>query len=404
VFLIAFFASGCSSKTTARGGAQAIPVQTERVQVGDVNSVNALAGTVTANVQTNVGTKEAGMVQAVYVNMGDHVAAGQALAQLDPSDLNRQLAETQAQIQVDQGQIKSDQADIQSDQATSNQDNTNYQDDEALYNSGALSQSELQQADLQLDTAQGALQAEQAGEQSAQGMLSKDEAAVAVIRQELSELTITSPVDGTVVSRSIEVGEEVSTSTTCFTVAQTNPLYVTVNVSEQIISGVKVGNTAQITVPDVGTTAFNGQVTNISPTLDPASQAYPVKIQITNPDPKIMPGMTASVLFTGVQAQPGIIIPVQSIEETPQGSEVFTVENNTAHLHMVQIGATSSTQAVVTSGLQAGQQVVISGQDLLSDNVRVAVVQNASQAGVQGMINALGAGKKKAGAKQGAAQ
>ena len=197
-------------------------------------------------------------------------------------------------------------------------------------------------------------------------------------------MTITSPVDGTVVARDIEVGEQVSTSTTCFSIAQTSILFVTVNVSEQEISGVKPGTKAQISVPDVGTTVFQGKVTNVSPALNATSQAYPVKIQILNPDPKILPGMTASVRFTGLQAQPGVIIPVQAIEETPQGSEVFTVENNVAHLHMVQIGATSSTQAVVTSGLQAGEQVVITGQDLLSDNVRVAVVQNANQAGVQG--------------------
>jgi len=392
--LIAFSLSGCSAKTTTGRVSQAIPVQTAVAQVGDVSSVNALTGDVTANIETNVGTKVEGMVQAVYVDMGDHVSAGQALAQLDPTDLNRQLVQTQAQIQVDQ-------ANIQSDQASSAQAATTDQRDQSLYNSGALSQSDF-------DTAQLALSTAQAGLQAAQGTLAKDEAAVAIIQQELDELTITSPVDGIVVTRSIELGEEISTATTCFTIAQTSTLYVTVNVSEQNISGVKQGTTAQITVPDVGTTVFQGQVTEISPTLNPTSQAYPVQIQILNPDPAILPGMTASVLFTGLQSQPGVIIPVQAIEETPQGSEVFTVENSVAHLNLVQIGATSSTQAVVTSGLQAGEQVVITGQDLLSDNVRVAVVQNASQAGVQGMINQLqqGAGAKRgaAGAKQGAAQ
>ena len=392
--LIAFSLSGCSAKTTTGRVSQAIPVQTAVAQVGDVSSVNALTGDVTANIETNVGTKVEGMVQAVYVDMGDHVSAGQALAQLDPTDLNRQLVQTQAQIQVDQ-------ANIQSDQASSAQAATTDQRDQSLYNSGALSQSDF-------DTTQLALSTAQAGLQAAQGTLAKDEAAVAIIKQELDELTITSPVDGIVVTRSIELGEEISTATTCFTIAQTSTLYVTVNVSEQNISGVKQGTTAQITVPDVGTTVFQGQVTEISPTLNPTSQAYPVQIQILNPDPAILPGMTASVLFTGLQSQPGVIIPVQAIEETPQGSEVFTVENSVAHLNLVQIGATSSTQAVVTSGLQAGEQVVITGQDLLSDNVRVAVVQNASQAGVQGMINQLqqGAGAKRgaAGAKQGAAQ
>jgi RND family efflux transporter MFP subunit len=386
--LIVFSLSGCTSKkSVSMRGPQAIPVQTAAAQIGDVSSVNALTGAVTANIQTNVGTKVGGMVQSVYADMGDHVSAGQALAQLDPTDLSRQLAQTQAQIQVDQ-------ANIQSDQANSSQASTTDQRDQSLYNDGALSQSDFETGQLALNTARAALQA-------AQGTLAKDEAAVAIIQQELDELTIASPVDGIVVSRSIEVGEEISTSTTCFTIAQTSTIYVTVNVSEQNISGVKQGTTAQITVPDVGTAVFQGQVTEISPTLNSTSQAYPVQIQFLNPDPKILPGMTASVLFTGLQTQPGVIIPVQSIEETPQGSEVFTVANNTAHLNMVQIGATSSTQAVVTSGLQAGEQVVITGQDLLSDNARVTVVQNASQAGVQGMINQL---KQGAGAKRGAAQ
>jgi HlyD family secretion protein len=377
VLLIVFSLSGCSSKPSATGrGPQAIPVQTAAAQIGDVSNVNALSGTVTANIQTNVGSKVAGRVLLVSVDMGDQVATGQVLAQLDTVDLEGQLAQAKAQIEIDQAQIPDAQATVDRDQQ--------------MQAAGGISQSTV-------DADQAKLEADQA-------TLAKDQAAVAIDQQQIAEMTITSPVDGTVISRGIEVGEQVSTDTTCFSIAQSSTLFVTVNVAEQNISGVKTGTAAQITVPDVGTAVFQGQVTNISPTLDPTSQAYPVKIQLLNPDPKILPGMTASVLFTGLQSQPGVMIPVQAIEETPQGSEVFTVENNVAHLHMVQIGATSSTLAVVTSGLQAGEQVVITGQDLLSDNVRVAVVQNASQAGVQGMIGQLqqGAGAKRS-SKQGAA-
>jgi RND family efflux transporter MFP subunit len=371
--LFVFFLSGCASKTsTSTRASQAIPVQTAVAQVGDVSSVNALAGTVTADVQTNVGTKVAGRVQSVDVDMGDRVAAGQALAQLDTIDLEGQLAQAQAQIQVDQSQIPDAQSTLDRDRQ--------------LLAAGSTSQATV-------DADQAKLQADQA-------TLARDQATAAITQQQIGEMTITSPVDGIVAVRDIEVGEQISTESTCFTIAQTSTLFVTVNVSEQNITGVKPGTTAQISVPDVGTDIFQGTVTNVSPALDATSQAYPVKIQILNPDPKILPGMTASALFTGLQAQPGVIIPAQAIEETPQGSEVFTVENNVAHLHMVQIGATSSTEAVVTTGLQAGEQVVVNGQDLLSDNVKVAVVQNANQAGVQGMITQL---KQGAGAKQGAA-
>jgi cobalt-zinc-cadmium efflux system membrane fusion protein len=372
--LFAFLLSGCASKTsTSTRGPQAIPVQTAVAQVGDVSSVNALTGTVTASVQTNVGSKVAGRVQSVYVDMGDRVAAGQVLAQLDTIDLEGQLAQAKAQILIDQAQIPDAQSTLDRDR-------------------------QLQAAG---STPQSTVDADQAKLQTDQGTLAKDQAAAAITKQQIAEMTITSPVDGSVAVRDIEVGEQISTETTCFSIAQTSTLFVTVNVSEQNITGIQPGTIAQITVPDIGTAVFPGTVTNVSPTLDATSHAYPVKIQILNPDPKILPGMTASVLFTGLQSQPGVIIPVQAIEETPQGSEVFTVENNTAHLNMVQIGATSSTQAVVTSGLQAGEQVVITGQDLLSDNTKVAVVQNAAEAGVQGMINQLQQG---AGAKRGAAR
>lgn len=387
--MAALFVSGCAAKTTAsaRGG-QAIPVQTAPVQVGDVSSVNSLTGTVVANIQTNLGAKIAGHVQSVSADIGDRVSTGQVLAQLDPVDLGNQLAQSQAQIQYDQAQVQNNQA--AGDQAAADE-----QRQEAIYGGGAISQADLEQVRLKMNTTQAQLKA-------AQATLQKDRAAVSAIQQQLQELAITSPIGGIVSSRNIEAGEQVSSQTTLFTIAQTSSLFVLVNVSDQNIANVKPGTTAQITIPELGTTAFQGKVTNVSPGLDATSHAYPVKIQIANPDPRTLPGMTASIRFTGLTTQPGIIIPVQAVVETPQGSEVFTVENNVAHLHMVQMGAVSSDQAVITGGLQAGAQLVINGQDLLADGTRVTVVQDANQSGVQGMLNSVKRGA--AGAGRGAAR
>jgi len=396
-------------------GAQVIPVQTTVVQIGDLSSINTLTGTLAANLQTSVGTKVAARVQAVYVDVGQAVHTGQVLAQLDPSDLEKQLAQAQAQIQVDEAQLQNaqdtsagtlSQTKAALDQAKANyaQAKADYQRYQTLYDSGAATKQELEQARLKMDTYQSQVEASEKAYQLARSedgvavaraTLSRDQAAAAIIEQQLGELTITSPVDGVIAAKNIEVGEMVSPQTTLFNVAQVDPLQVTVNVSDQIIANLHPGTKAQISVPELGTKVFSGQVISVGPVPDQTSQSYPVKIRIANPDHSMMPGMTASVVFTGLKTRSGVVIPVQAVVETPQGSEVFTVENGVAHMHIVQLGAVSSDQAVVLSGLQPGAQLVINGQNLLSDGTRVVVVKNADQAGASGIINSVerGAGK-----------
>lgn len=370
-----------TADTTGRGREkQAIPVQAVLVDSGDLNSVNTLTGMIAANLQTTVGSKIAGKVQAVYADMGQAVHTGQVLAQLDPSDLQAQLAQIQAQIQIDEAQIPI--ARNNAEQAKA--DNQRY---EVLYSGNTISKQQLEQNRLTMENDAAQLQVSQA-------TLNKDQAAAATIKQQLEELTIASPIDGVVAAKNVEVGMQVSTQTAMFNLVQIDPIKVTVNVSDQIIADVHPGTTAQINVQQLGDKVFQGEVGRVSPVLDQASHAYPVEIKINNPNQMMQPGMTASVQLTGLKIQPGIIIPAQAILETAQGSEVFTVENNVAKLHIIQLGAVSSDKAVVTGGLQAGAQLVINGQSLLSDGTPVNVVQNANQAGAKGMINQpKGAGK-----------
>ncbi|MGB9804033.1 efflux RND transporter periplasmic adaptor subunit [Desulfofundulus sp.] len=384
------------SSTFARGqGMQAVPVQTVTVQSGDLSDVNTLTGTISASLQTAVGTKISGKVQAVYADIGQAVHRGQVLARLDPSDLQKQLAQLQAQVAVDEAQVQSardnfanslSQARTALEQARANYEQAlaDYRRYETLYDNGAATQQQLEEARLKMDNARSQMQAaEKAYEVTQKGdsvtlataTLKKDQAAAAIIEQQLNELAITSPVDGVVASKNIEIGEMVSPQTVLFNIAQIDPVLVTVNVTEQVIAGIHPGTQAKVTVPELGEKVFNGTVTRVGPVLDQASHAYPVKIQIANPDQRMLPGMTATVIFNGLNTKAGIIIPVQAIVETPEGSEVFTVSKGVAHMHIVQLGAVSSDKAVVVSGLNPGEQLVVNGQSLLSDGSRVLVVK-----------------------------
>jgi RND family efflux transporter MFP subunit len=186
----------------------------------------------------------------------------------------------------------------------------------------------------------------------------------------------------------------VSSQTTLFEIAQLNPLKVTVNISDQLIASISNGTAANISVPELGTSVFQGNVDKISPVLDSVSHAYPVEITISNPQNTLLPGMTASVQFLSLKTMPGIIIPAEAVVETAQGSEVFTVDQNVAHMHLVQLGAVSNDKILVSTGLQAGDEVIIKGQTLIADNTPVKIVDDSDQAGVQGMVNQVKQGAK----------
>ncbi|KLU66402.1 multidrug resistance protein MdtA precursor [Desulfosporosinus acididurans] len=368
--------TGCGTKTAASPnsrGQQAIPVQTAPVQTGDLNSINTLTGTVVSNLQTNIGSKSSGRVLSVDVNMGQDVHKGQVLATLDPSDLQRQLSQNQAQLQVDQAQLPSD-------QATYQQAQSDFQRYQTLFNNGAVSKADLDQYRLKMTTASAKIQMDES-------VINKDQAALSITQQQIDELTITSPVDGTVSTKNVEIGEQVSTSSNLFSIVQPSSLNVSVNVPEQMIGSIKQGTAASITLDGQSSNAIQGKVSKISPAMDSVSRAYPVQIDIASQNQTIKPGMTVTVQFNGLKSQPGIIIPVQAVVETTQGSEVFAVNNSVAHMHLIQLGAVNSDKAVVTSGLKAGENLVIAGQDLLSDGSNVRVVQSADQAGVNGLIN-----------------
>ncbi len=358
---------GEKTAASAAGGTMAINVQTAPATLGDISSVNSLTGNVSANQTATVGTEVSGRVRSVSADVGQAVSTGTVLAQLDPINIQNQLAEVQAQEAGARAALVKARAD--------------YQRNSQLYISGAVAKATLDQYRLV--------------QEQAQSQLDYYQAQIASLRQQIREMTITSPVDGVVATKTVEIGQEVSTQSVLFTVVQIDPVRVTVDVPDQLIAEIRPGVAARVKVPELGNGVFQGTVLHVSPVLDTVSHGYPVEIQVNNPGSSMLPGMTATVVFTGLQRNPGIIIPVQAVLETAQGSEVFTVSGGVAHLHVIQLGAVSSNLAVVESGLKKGDRVVINGEDLLSDGSRVNVVPSAAQAGVQGMINRIkqGAGR-----------
>jgi HlyD family secretion protein len=247
--------------------------RTDPVTRGDVQRTVTATGTVNAVTTVLVGTQVSGTIKALYADFNSRVKKGQIIAQIDPAFFETQLA--QARANTDRAQ-----AGLQDAERVLNQNKTLYARNLVAKNDYEAAETNYASAKAQLAQAQAALQAAETN---------------------LSYTKIYSPVDGIVISRSVDVGQTVAASfqtPTLFTIAQDlTKMQIDTNVAESDIGVVKVGQDVEFTVDAYPDTTFKGKVwqKRQAPITVQNVVTYDVVVQVNNSDLRLMPGMTANV-------------------------------------------------------------------------------------------------------------
>ncbi len=282
-------------------------------------------------------------------------------------------------------------------QAALNQANAQYQAAEnslqsaqQLYNDRTQAKTQMNSATAALNQAtvnannaklQGQSQIKSASAALNQANVGTNEAASALSLQ-IKDDNVVSPIAGKVVSVSAQAGETVEPQIPILTVATTSPVIATLNVPESDIRLLPVGTNVNVNLPAL-TQTFAGKVIDIRPQTDPTTNEYQVDVKLATTDPQILSGMQAQGTLTYRNKRKSIYVPAQSvIILTNGGDEVFLVKNGVAYSQFVQIGAMTANQYQITSGLQPGDQLVISGQNYLTSGQKVQI-EPASHGGVR---------------------
>jgi HlyD family secretion protein len=252
----------------------------------------------------------------------------------------------------------------------------------------------LQTAQAGLETAQKALNNAKAGYGTAQNQASvaQSQAGVEYSRQaanvaqaglktaqdHLGDVTVTSPIDGVVGVKNVEIGDfvnpDIPSGQPTLVVANLDPAKVLVYVPADAINQVKVG--APVMVKAVAlNTYFKGQIKSISP-LDNLGKGYPVEISVPNADQQLKKGMVAQVSLLGPDAKQGTIIPTSALTQENGKSYVFIAENNTAKRKEVTVMDQLGSETLISSGVQAGEQVITSQISLLQDGSKLTIEAN----------------------------
>lgn len=346
------------------------------------NSITA-TGTIEAVTSVTVGTQVSGIVNKLYVDYNSVVKKGQVIAELDKTNLISELNTAKANLASTESNLSYQSANMK-----------RYQ---TLYKKGLVSADEYENALLAYRQAKEQVASSRENVQKAQ--------------TNLGYATITSPIDGTVISKSVEEGQTVAASFNTpelFTIAKDlKNMQVIANVDEADIGGVAVGNRVSFTVDAYPDDTFEGVVKQVrlEATTTNNVVTYEVVISAPNADLKLKPGLTANVtIFTKEQAN---ILSVANkvlrftptketvgkdmkIVDCKGKNKVWTLNGNTLTAHSVNIGQSDAMHTQIISGIKAGQSVVT---EIVVD---ASEDEEDSQPQSQGLISGPGPrGKKK---------
>jgi HlyD family secretion protein len=293
-----------------------------------------------------------GIVSKLYVDYNSVVKKGQVIAELDKTNLTSELNRAKA--------------DLTSAQSTLNYETANFNRYQTLFDKGLVSANDYESARLSYEKARQTVASSRESVQKAQ--------------TNLGYATITSPIDGVVLSKSVEEGQTVAASFNTpelFNIAQDlTDMRVIADIDEADIGGVKEGQRVSFTVDAFPDDKFEGQVTQVRQEATTTSNVvtYEVVISAPNKDLKLKPGLTANVtIFTleknHVLAVPAkalrftindaLLKPNQKIEDVEAPAKVWTLEGDTFKAHAIQMGTTNGMITEILGGVSEGTEVLV---------------------------------------------
>ncbi|GHC53197.1 efflux RND transporter periplasmic adaptor subunit [Roseibacillus persicicus] len=286
---------------------------TQKVSRGDIALTITTTGTLEPTNQVTIGSEVSGTVEEVYVDINDRVTKGQALAKLDPTKLTQQAEQNRAALRASEAKVAQAEASLKEAEANLKR----LQQLHKVSNGRTPSQADLDSALATLDRGKADLL-------SAQADVSQNQAALVSAESDLSKTILTSPVDGVVLTRSVEPGQTVAAQFTApelFIIAEDlSSMVLTVAVAEADIGRVEDGQEANFTVDAWPKRTFSAEVQTVSYGSEITDNVvtYETELAVSNTDHSLRPGMTATATIAVAQSKDVLLVPNTALRFDPK--------------------------------------------------------------------------------------
>ena len=329
-----------------------VSFETAKVEKKDIHTSITATGTIEPVTSVTVGTQVSGIVSKLYVDYNSVVKKGQIIAELDKTNLTSELNTAKANLA--------------SAQSTLDYEKANHDRYKTLFDKGLVSANDYENARLSYEKARQTVTSSRESVRKAQ--------------TNLGYATITSPIDGVVLSKSVEEGQTVAASFNTpelFTIAQDlTDMRVIADIDEADIGGVKEGQRVTFTVDAFPEDSFEGQVTQVrqQATTESNVVTYEVVISAPNNDLKLKPGLTANVTIYTLELNNTLAVPSKALRFTPNEAllskgeqiadcegdhKIWTKEGNTFKAYKVETGTSNGILTEIKSGIKEGTEILV---------------------------------------------
>jgi RND family efflux transporter MFP subunit len=333
------------------------------VLVGQVRPSGAtmtvsLPGTTFAYEVANIYARANGYIQNRNVDIGDHVKAGDLLAELTAPELDHQISQAQATLVQTQATLRQNQASKQLAKVTSDRIGTLVKQGWATTQLGDTDRLSLEAQDAAVGVAEANIEAQQS--------------LIKVLSQQKAYQRVVAPFDGVITQRAVDVGTLVQAgSTFMFTLMHSHIIRTQVFVPQDQAFGLAPGVKAVVRVPEMPEQTFPGEVTRIADALQQGTRTLLVEIDVPNPDGALTPGIYCTVELQIPRKTPSLLIPANVVIFNSNGLQVAVVQNGIAHIQKISVARDLGTQIELRDGVKAGDQVILNPTVDLLDGSRV---------------------------------
>jgi RND family efflux transporter MFP subunit len=327
----------------------------------------ALPGTTAAFAAANIYARATGYIAKRNVDIGDHVKAGDLLAELAVPELDHQISQNEATLD----QLKSS---LQQARANRDLAQVTWDRDAPLVQKGWFTPQ-------QGDTDRLTLQARVAAVSVAEANVSSQQNLLKVLRQNRDYALVVAPFDGIITQRNVDVGSLVqgnaASGSFMFEVMQKNVIRVWVYVPQDSAFGVAPGIDAVIRVPELPDRKFSGTVTRIADALQSGTRTLLTEIDIPNPDSALRTGTYCIVELHIPRKTPSLVVPADAVIFNRDGIQVAVVNNGKAEFRKIEVKRDMGTRIEVDSGIKAGDQVILNPPVNLVDGSKIRALLEA---------------------------
>jgi HlyD family secretion protein len=376
-----------------------VEVQAASAETAPITQHLTVDGVLAPLAQASISPKITAPVRKFYVQRGSRVKAGQLLATLENRDLNASLMDnrgsfesaeatyqTTVKAQVPQDYQRAE-LDVAQALASLKLNQKIVESRRQLFAQGAIPGRDLDTAEAALVDAQanydsaakrlaGVKQvSHEAALKNASGQLESAQGKYQAAEAQLSYSEIRSPISGVVTDRPLFAGETATTGTPLITLMETSALLVKAHVPQSALATVKRGDKADVFVSSLNRTV-DGEITLISPALDPGSTTVEIWVLVKNPAGELRPGTAVRVSIAGRTVQKALLVPSQAIVTTKDGKKAVMLidSGGVAHQTIVTTGIEDGGNTQIVKGLSPGGRVVTAGAYALDDGTHVKVV------------------------------